>query len=126
MLELAAMKLTPSPACEGKAVSYHRPCHLASIPGAVERAESLLRRVLGEKFKPMKGADRCCGFGGTFKMVDYEKSRDMGTSKIKCAEESETDIVATSCSGCIHHLKESAARSNSRIQVLHTSELFDF
>lgn len=126
LVDMAAQRLTPSPMVEGKVVSYHRPCHLSSIPNATENAELLLSRVLKGQFKPMMGADRCCGFGGTFNMTYFDKSRDMGISKIKLAEESGTDIIATSCSGCIHHLRESAVRSKSRVAVVHTGEVFDF
>jgi glycolate oxidase iron-sulfur subunit len=125
LVDLAVRNLKPSPACEGQTVAYHRPCHLVSIPGAIERAEFLLSGVLGERFVAMKGADKCCGFGGTFNLVKYQKSINMGLSKVKLAEESGADILATSCSGCINHLSESVARSRSRIRVMHVGELFD-
>lgn len=121
--DLENLRAEPSSSYKGEKIAYHRPCHLMSIPGAIEGAESLLRSVFGRQFVEMRGADKCCGFGGTFNLVAYEKSVKMGLSKIEYAEESGTDIVVTSCSGCVHHLKESVARSRSRIRVMHVGEL---
>jgi len=108
---------------EGCTISYHRPCHSLSIPGAVKSAEDLLKGLFPERFISMEGADICCGFGGTFNITNREKSIRMGEEKIRLAEKSGTEIIATSCSGCLTHLRESAARRGSKIHVVHVGEL---
>ncbi len=108
---------------KGGKISYHRPCHSLTIPGAVESAENLLRGLFPERFIPMEGADLCCGFGGTFSITHREKSIRMGEEKIRLAEKSGTEIIATSCSGCLTQLRESAGRKGSKIQVAHVGEL---
>lgn len=104
-------------------VSYHIPCHSLSVPGAVESSEKLLRVLLGDRYLPMKGAELCCGFGGTFNITHHDKSVRMGLRKIALAEESGTQVIATSCSGCLLHIRESVARAGSSIKVVHVGDI---
>ncbi len=104
-------------------IGFHVPCHLRPYPDVVEGIREILGDVLGDRFVHMEGADLCCGFGGTFNITNYAKSMKMGEGKIELAHQSGVDIILSSCSGCIHHLREAAANAGSPVKVLHVGEV---
>jgi len=103
--------------------TYHDPCHLKKVQGIEEEPRKLLSLSLGEKFKEMKGADLCCGFGGLFSILYPEVATKINQKKIEKIKESGAEVVATDCPGCIIYLREGVMRNRLSIRVRHIVEI---
>ncbi|RMG60051.1 MAG: (Fe-S)-binding protein [Deltaproteobacteria bacterium] len=120
---LAPSRFSGTGVLEGVRVAFHRPCHLKLFPKVISGVYTLLEELFGDRLVRGEWDDACCGFGGTFNISNYATSSRMGERKIALAAEKGVDIILTSCSGCIHHLRESAARSGFPVKVLHLSQV---
>ncbi len=83
----------------------------------------MLRRAVGDSFAEMRGADLCCGYGGTFNIRDYPTSSRIGKNKVSVAAEGGTAVIATACSGCILQMRDTAAQTDPSLRVVHLAEL---
>lgn len=104
-------------------IGYHDPCHLSGTLGRGPEARQLLRRTAGGAFAEMEGADRCCGYGGTFNVRDYPTSARIGEGKISLAARGGTKVISTACSGCVLQMRDMAARVDPSLRVVHIAEL---
>lgn len=107
---------------DGK-IGYHDPCHLSGTLGRGREAREVLRRAVGASFAEMRGADLCCGYGGTFNVRDYATSSRIGENKVDLAAKGGTSVITTACSGCILQMRDMAARSEPSLRVAHIAEL---
>lgn len=116
--------LAPASAAFGAgSVGWHDPCHLSGTLGRGEAGRELLERAVGKGFGEMKGADRCCGYGGTFNARDYPTSARIGENKISLAVQGGTSTIVTECSGCILQLRDMAARVSRQTRVRHLAQV---
>jgi len=83
----------------------------------------VLERAVGDAFAEMKGADLCCGYGGTFNIRDYPTSAKIGENKVKVAAEGGTKVIAAGCSGCVLQMRDMSARVEPSMRVVHVAEL---
>ncbi|HEY5996878.1 MAG TPA: (Fe-S)-binding protein [Candidatus Deferrimicrobiaceae bacterium] len=104
-------------------IGWHDPCHLSGTLGRGGVARDLLARAVGESFREMAGADRCCGYGGTFNARDYPTSAALGTNKVSVAAQGGTSTIVTACSGCILQLRDAAARVSPGTRIRHLAEV---
>ena len=104
-------------------VGYHDPCHLSGTLGKGGEAREVLRAAVGDSFSEMRGADLCCGYGGTFNIRDYPTSSRIGQYKVSVAAEGGTTVIATACSGCILQMRDMAARIAPSLRIVHIAEL---
>ena len=104
-------------------IGYHDPCHLSGALGKGNEAREVLRRSAGPAFAEMKGADLCCGYGGTFNVRDYPTSARIGENKISVAARGGARVISTACSGCILQMRDMAARTRPSLRVVHIAEL---
>jgi glycolate oxidase iron-sulfur subunit len=104
-------------------IGYHDPCHLSGTLGKGREGREVLRRSVGDSFAEMRGADLCCGYGGTFNIRDYPTSSRIGQNKVSVAAEGGTAVIATACSGCILQMRDMAARTDPSLRVVHLAEL---
>jgi glycolate oxidase iron-sulfur subunit len=104
-------------------IGYHDPCHLSGTLGKGPEAREVLRRAAGEAFAEMEGADRCCGYGGTFNVRDYPTSSRIGEGKVSLAARGGTKVISTACSGCVLQMRDMAARVDPSLRVVHIAEL---
>jgi glycolate oxidase iron-sulfur subunit len=115
----------PDPPAGGRAgeIGYHDPCHLSGTLGRGPEAREVLRRAAGDAFAEMEGADRCCGYGGTFNVRDYATSARIGEGKVSLAARGGTTVISTACSGCILQMRDMTARVDPSLRVVHIAEL---
>jgi len=115
----------PDPPESGRAgeIGYHDPCHLSGTLGKGPEARKVLRRAAGKAFAEMEGADRCCGYGGTFNIRDYPTSARIGEGKVSAAARGGTKVISTACSGCVLQMRDMAARVDPSLRVVHIAEL---
>lgn len=125
ILESGVVSRLPDPPEGEKAgeIGYHDPCHLSGTLGKGAEAREVLEGAVGSGFAEMKGADLCCGYGGTFNVRDYDTSARIGESKVSLAAGGGTRVISTACSGCILQLRDMAARTDPSLEIVHIAEL---
>lgn len=103
-------------------VAYHVPCHLRQN-GLKEAPRQLLAALPSVRLVDMKNADTCCGLGGTFSVYHYDISKKLGALKAEGIRESEAEVVATACPGCIMQLQDTLNHAGLPQQVCHVLEM---
>jgi glycolate oxidase iron-sulfur subunit len=91
--------------------------------GSKEQPRRILKSLEGAKYIEMPGADRCCGMGGQFSMLNYELSQKIGQKKIESIESTEADIVVTACPGCQFQLLDGIVRLKKPQKVMSLMEV---
>ncbi len=106
---------------EGK-VAYHYACHLRGLRLAGE-AEQLIEHVAGATLLPLRHADQCCGFGGSFAVRYPNISTAMVDDKLKCLAETGADCLVSTDTGCLMNIGGRLHRLGRKTEVLHLAEL---
>lgn len=122
VLSVPASAIQTPPALKGMKITWHDPCHLNRHLGAKEQPRQLLKSLEDANYIEMPAADRCCGMGGQFSLLNYELSQKIGDKKIESIEASDADIVVTSCPGCQFQLLDNIVRLNKRQKVMSLME----
>jgi Fe-S oxidoreductase len=104
-------------------VTYHDPCHLARSLGVTQEPREILQKIPGVKYEEMKGADTCCGFGGSFSLSFYDLSQRINEGKLQAIADTQATTLATSCPGCMVHFRDGLAQHQMQPKVLHTVQL---
>jgi len=106
-------------------ITYHDPCHLRRKLGIFREPRDLLKALPGLEYVEMSEANRCCGQGGSFNIVNYDLSLKILGRKIQAIEETGADIVASACSGCLLQLMDGLHQQGLKKEVRHLVEMFD-
>jgi L-lactate dehydrogenase complex protein LldE len=106
----------PLAANAGRTVAYHDSCHMLRELGIREQPRRLLERS-GARLVPLRRADLCCGFGGTFSVRQPEVSVALADEKLAAAAEAEA--LVTSDPGCLMHLRGRATATGAALPVVH-------
>ncbi len=102
-------------------VTYHSPCHLKQgVSGHQDR--KVLQQIPSLTVKEV-AEDTCCGFGGTFNLQFHRLSGQIAERKMAQLQETDADMVVTSCPGCRLQLSDGLHRVGAKQQVVHLSEL---
>jgi L-lactate dehydrogenase complex protein LldE len=101
----------------GKVV-YHDSCHLLRGLGEREGPRSLLDGA-SESREELPGADRCCGFGGSFAVKFPDVSCAMLDEKIRQAEQIGADWMVAADAGCMLQIGGGLKRRRSKVFLLH-------
>ena len=104
---------------EARKVTYHSSCHLRAA-GVTKAPRRLLTQLPGVTYVEMQDADRCAGGAGTYIIKDYDTSKRIFERKQQAIEQSQADIVATSCPACMLQLKNGL---RGKATVKHVAEL---
>jgi heterodisulfide reductase subunit D len=111
---------------ENVKVTWHDPCHLGRSLGVYEQPRDILRSIPGMELVEMntnREAAMCCGSGGGLRSYDAGLAKRIAADRIKSAEETQADILATACPFCEHNLKDGALSIESKIRVLDIMDL---
>ena len=95
-----------------KKVTYHSSCHLRAA-GVVKQPRQLLSNLPGVNYVEMQDADRCAGGAGTYIVKDYETSQKIFQRKKAAIQDSQAEVVATSCPACMIQLKNGLPEKTS-------------
>jgi L-lactate dehydrogenase complex protein LldE len=95
---------------EGRTVAYHDSCHMLRELGVSEQPRALLE-ASGARVVPLRRADLCCGFGGTFSVRRPEVSVAMADDKLGDASGSGAEVLVTADPGCLMHLRARSERT---------------
>ncbi len=124
--------VTSLPARFPHRVTLHNGCHgvreLGYGPGerqviANNPVEQALALVEGIELVPMARTADCCGFGGTFSVVEPELSCEMGHARLRECAATGANVLTSADMSCLMHLEGIAATTSSELKVLHVAQI---
>ena len=104
-------------------VALHQSCHMLRELRIVDQPAGLIEAVEGCAPVVWDGADRCCGFGGTFSVKLPEASVAMADEKLRALAVVEPDVVVGCDTSCLMHLQTRSDATASPIHVRHLAEV---
>jgi len=107
----------------GATVTYHDSCHLLRGLGISAEPRCLIQRVGGARFVELEGADRCCGFGGSFAVKLPGISAAILEEKLERIAATGAEIVVAGDCGCIMQLDGGLARRGGHARALHLAQV---
>jgi L-lactate dehydrogenase complex protein LldE len=105
----------------GRAV-YHPSCHLSRLLHIKKQPLALLENIRDLELVPIKGQDKCCGFGGSFAVKLGPLSGAMVTEKVDNIKAAGVDYLIGADGGCLMNIKGRIDREKLDIKVLHVVE----
>jgi glycolate oxidase iron-sulfur subunit len=116
MLELGLANVTPRPL----SVAYHSACSMQHGQKVDQQPRKLLRDA-GFAVKDVPDGHLCCGWAGTYQVLQPNLSRRLRDRKVATIESMRPDVIAAGNFGCIGNIA-----SGTGIPVVHTVELLDW
>ena len=92
-------------------------------PAREGKVEALLRRVPELTLTKPKRPDECCGFGGTFAVMEPEVSCAMGRARLDDFAQTGAEVVTSVDMSCLMHLDGLVRREKRPLRLLHISEI---
>ena len=93
-----------------KSVTYHDPCYLGRHNGIYDEPRELLNKISGLNLVEMEACRKnslCCGGGGGRIWMDTPQQERFSDIRLRQAEATGAQILATSCPYCITNFEES-------------------
>ena len=93
-----------------KRVTYHDPCYLGRHNGIYDEPREVLRKIPGLELVEMEDHGKnslCCGGGGGRIWMDTPKEERFSDIRLRQANETGAQVLATSCPYCITNFEES-------------------
>ena len=116
-------------------VGLHQSCHgqrglmLTQMTELVapyfSKPGQLLAQVKGLELVELSRADECCGFGGTFCVVEEAISSKMGKDRVKDHLLHGAEYITGSDMSCLMHMEGILKRADSKVKVLHIAEILN-
>lgn len=116
MAEVGLVNVTPRPLN----VAYHSACSMQHGQKVIEPPKKLLREA-GFTVKDVPEGHLCCGWAGTYQVLQPELSRRLRDRKVANIESVKPDVIAAGNFGCIGNIA-----SGTGIPIAHTVELLDW
>jgi glycolate dehydrogenase iron-sulfur subunit len=116
MLDLGLANVTNRPLT----VAYHSACSMQHGQ-KVDRQPKQLLRDAGYVVKNVPDGHLCCGWAGTYQVLQPDLSRRLRDAKVANIERLKPDVIAAGNFGCIGNIA-----SGTGIPVVHTVELLDW
>jgi L-lactate dehydrogenase complex protein LldE len=104
-------------------VTYHPTCHSLRSLSVGDRPLRLLRNVRGIDLIELRGAEECCGFGGTFAVKNPDVSAAMLADKMKGVIETGAEVLCAGDRSCLMHIGGGLERIRAGIRTLHLAEI---
>lgn len=116
-------------------VGIHQSCHgqrglhLSQMSELVakpfSKPEHLLRMVDGLELIELTRKDECCGFGGTFCVVEEAVSAKMGKDRVEDHIQNGAEYITGADMSCLMHLEGVLKRKGSKVGVKHIAEILN-
>ena len=106
-----------------RACAYHDGCSGLRELGIHDQPRALLNSISGLEIREPEGADKCCGFGGTFCVKYPEISNHMVEEKIEAIIATGAETVLAGDLGCLLNIAGKLSRSGAKMRVLHVTEV---
>jgi L-lactate dehydrogenase complex protein LldE len=116
-------------------VGVHQSCHgqrglhtsqmTELVAAPFSKGDYLLDKVQGIELVKLNRIDECCGFGGTFCVVEEAVSVKMGKDRVADHEKNNVEVITGGDMSCLMHLEGILKRKKSKIQVKHIAEILN-
>jgi glycolate oxidase iron-sulfur subunit len=116
MVDVGLANVTPQPMI----VAYHAACSMQHGQKVIEPPKRLLREA-GFTVKDVPEGHLCCGWAGTYQVLQPELSRRLRDRKVANIESTKPDVIAAGNFGCVGNIA-----AGTGIPVVHTVELLDW
>lgn len=94
-------------------VTYHDPCHLGRHSGVYDEPREVLEAAAElVEMEDSRERSHCCGAGAGVKSAFPQTANKIAKKRIKDAENTGADTIATACSFCILNLKDTVKNSS--------------
>ena len=87
--------------------------------------KKLLNNVKGIELVQLEREDECCGFGGTFAIIEEAVSVKMGVDRIRDHIRHKTEVITATDMSCLMHLEGIIRRKKISINVMHIAEILN-
>lgn len=114
-------------------VGIHNSCHghrglrLGNASETMNQTEPKIKNVLslvkGIEFVELEKDDECCGFGGTFSVVEEAVSCKMGRDRVQDHLTSGAEIMTGADMSCLMHMEGLIKRDGTQLKVMHIAEI---
>ena len=104
--------------------TFHVSCHSLRVQHCVPAQKTLLTSLAQVEYVPLPYEEECCGFGGTFSVIEPELSAAMVGDKIRHIKETGVEVVIAADHGCILHI--SSALHKQGLDHIKVYSLYDF
>ena len=116
-------------------VGVHQSCHgqrglhtsqmseLVAEP--FSKMDVLLKKVKGIELMTLDRVDECCGFGGTFCVVEESISAKMGKDRVEDHEKNKVQVITGGDMSCLMHMEGILKRKNSKVVIKHIAEILN-
>ncbi len=115
MVDIGLVNVTP----KGLTVAYHSACSMQHGQKVIEQPEAAAR--CGLRRKDVPEGHLCCGWAGTYQVLQPELSRRLRDRRVANIESVKPDVIAAGNFGCIGNIA-----SGTGIPIAHTVELLDW
>lgn len=100
-------------------VTYHDPCHLGRALKVYNEPRNIIEKYTNlVEMKNIKDKGLCCGSGGGVKSAYPDISNTIAQRRIKQAEDTECDLILTTCPFCKLNLNQ----NSKKLKVLDLTE----
>ena len=116
-------------------VGYHASCHglrglrLAQMSELhapdFSKPMHILKQLNGIELIELTRKDECCGFGGTFSVMEEAVSVRMGKDRLQDHERQKVAYITGVDVSCLMHLEGIAKRQKSPIRFIHVAEILN-
>ncbi|MEI7424026.1 MAG: (Fe-S)-binding protein [Prolixibacteraceae bacterium] len=116
-------------------VGIHQSCHgLRGLKLGVSselvakrysKVHQLLEKAKGIEIIHLDQEDECCGFGGTFSVIEPEVSVKMGKDRICDHQRNGAEIITATDMSCLMHMEGIIRRQKKEIKVVHIAEILN-
>jgi len=104
-------------------VTYHDSCSGLRELGIKAQPRKLLGNVSGLELVELKGAETCCGFGGTFCVKYGEISGEIVRKKADDIRATRADTLLAGDLGCLLNMAGKLSRDGTPVRVRHIAEV---
>jgi len=104
-------------------VAYHPSCHALRGLHIGDRPIRLLKKVRGLELAPIENVDRCCGFGGTFSIKNFEVSSAMLGAKVHDLLSTGADYCTALDNSCLMHIGGALHRQYAGMRTIHIAQI---
>ena len=105
--------------------TYDASCHLLYGQKAGDSSLKMLDAIPDLNFKPLEGAERCCGGAGIYNLLEPEMSSRVLKEKLTNIEATGAKVLATGNPGCQMQIGAGACLNGMALSVCHPIELLD-
>ena len=111
----------------GQTVLYDAPCHLQHAQRIESGPRSLLAAVPGLQLAPLSQADRCCGAGGIYNLLqadlaDAVLDRKLDDIELSMKRQPDARTLLTANPGCLLQIRHGIRRRGLALEVLHPAD----